>query len=134
MQKNVLVDTGSQSSVMDYSFLRSLQAGGKKVKILYRNALLTCANGSNLAVIGYSVLNLQIGTKSFRCKFSIVETMSPHVILGMNFLRQACMSVDPANGQVVLNSDGSMEKIPFISSSNSGNMKALSYAAKVRVQ
>lgn len=109
--KNVLLDTGSVGNVIDYNFLASLQKQGTPVKILRYNGALKCANGSDLPIIGYTLLPVKVGYQSHLTKFIVVKAIFPNVILGMSFMQKSGLSVDPSNMCARIKQDS----VPFVS-------------------
>ena len=78
--KNVFLDSGCECNIVDYTFLKQLSSQNCRIKILKTNAgNLSCANGSTMKVIGYTLLRIQIGTKTMRMKFAIVDSIFPNV-------------------------------------------------------
>ena len=120
--KNVLLDTGCDSNVIDYNYLKSLSVKNS-FKVLPRKSSLKCANGSPLSVIGYTVLPVCIGSKKISTKFTIVEKIFPNVILGMKSMRLFQLSVNPskecAEMQIRKGFSSGIEIVPFLSQSQS---------------
>lgn len=104
--KNIFLDSGSENNVMDKEFFLKL---GRPLHPA--NCALRCANGSPLKVIGYAVVGVQIGSKSFLTKFSIVDKIFPHVIIGIRSMKKHDISVNPARDCIYIKS----EKISFLS-------------------
>lgn len=122
--KNMLLDTGSESNVIDYCLLKELAKSDQSVKFYERQGKLTCANGSGLGIVGYAMVTLNIAGKSFVVKFTVANQIFPRIILGTRFLRLAQMSVDVAKQRALMwNSSNSTQiTIPFLSvSRDQGN-------------
>ena len=62
INKNILLDTGAETNVMDFELLKQLKSEKNKLKIFKQKSTLKCANGSSLFAIGYSVVPVTIGT------------------------------------------------------------------------
>lgn len=113
--KNVLLDTGCDTNVIDYSFLKSLTGG----KIYYKSGTLKCANGSLINIMGYTILPLTIDSKTVRTKMTVVNEMFPNVILGMKAMHTLNLSVHPSKECAELHTlNGTRVEIPFISQTN----------------
>jgi len=116
--KNLLLDTGAEANVIDFNFLKSLNGKFGKVKIYRKHSNLKCANGSPLSVVGYSVLPVNLKGKEFSIKFTVVDSIFPNVILGMQSMRKMKLIIEPLNGQAkIIDLNGESNIIPFISSS-----------------
>ena len=87
--KNILLDTGAETNVMDLELLKQLNSEKKK-------STLKCANGSSLFAIGYSAVPVTIGNRVLNAKFTVVEKIFPRIILGMNFMRKFNIVLEPS--------------------------------------
>lgn len=114
--KNVLIDSGCDTSVIDLNFLKKI--GGK---IYYKDGSLRCANGSPMKIVGYSVLEVLIGSRKAKVKMTVVSSIFPNVILGMRAMRNFNLVINPADECVELKNSSVDKKcaeiIPFISQS-----------------
>lgn len=126
--RNALIDTGSQSNVVDIEFLKQLKQSNEGVNILKHNGTLKCANGSTIDIVGFALLDLTVGPQTFSVKFTVVRGLSPKLILGMGFMEQARLSVNPGRQCITL-WDGNRKceiVIPFVSPKQlPGNEEAL---------
>lgn len=80
---------------------------------------LKCANGSDLHVTGYAVMNVKLGSHIIQTKFTVVDKLSPNVILGMKFMKKLDISLNPSEQCIKIYRPGSQfaEVVPFISQS-----------------
>jgi len=119
--KNVLVDTGSDCNVIDLNFFKSLAKYNPSLKILPKVNTLSCANGSKLSVIGYTILNFSIGGVCLSEKFTIVDKIFPNIIIGMRTMIKNYITVVPSSRCVLIGRKNSIS-VPFVSrKSNSLN-------------
>jgi len=83
-----------------------------------RNSL-RCANGSDLLVLGYSVLDVKIGSQTTQAKFTVAQQLSPNIILGMKFMKKMDVTLKPSSQCITVGIPGSNTRdvIPFISQS-----------------
>jgi len=88
MEKKILVDSGADCNVIDEETFQTLCKSDSNIRILRKNARLSCANSSPLNVVGYTVLALSLGGKEFRAKFVVVEKIFPRVILGIRTMKR----------------------------------------------
>lgn len=100
INKNILLDTGAETNVMDLELLKELNSGKNKLKIFRQKSTLKCANGSSLFAIGYSVVPVTIGNRVLNAKFTVVEKIFPRIILGMNFMRKFNIVLEPSKSQI----------------------------------
>ena len=110
--KNILFDTGCDCNVIDFAFFKQLTKSNPTLKIVPKKHNLSCANGTKLAVVGYSLLNLLFGNTKATVKFTIVDKIVPNVIIGMNTMKRYNISVSP--GQKNISVDN-CEFLPFVS-------------------
>ena len=110
--KNMLFDTGCDCNVIDFTFFKTLTKINPKLKILPKKHHLSCANGTRLSVIGYSLLTISLGAKEATVKFTIVDKLFPNVIIGMNTMMRYNISVSPGHKHICI---GKSEILPFIS-------------------
>ena len=97
IQKNVFLDSGCECNIVDFTFLKQLSTQNCNIKILKTNTgNLSCANGTSMKIIGYTILNIKIGTKSMKMKFAVVESIFPNVLIGIRSMKAGNISIIPA--------------------------------------
>jgi len=112
LRKNIFIDSGCECNIVDYSFLKSVSKVNPNTKILKTEGInLSCANGSPMKVIGYTVLNITVGQKSMKMKFTVVESIFPNVLIGIRSMKQENICIVPAWDCVKI--DGC--SVPFVS-------------------
>ena len=112
IQKNVFIDSGCECNIIDYTFLKSVAKVSPNVKLLKaEGGSLSCANGSPIKVVGYTVLNIKIGFKSMQMKFAVVESIFPNVLIGIRSMKAEKICIILAWDCVKI--EGS--SIPFVS-------------------
>ena len=117
---NVLFDTGCDCNVVDYSFFEKLAKLDKSLKIVPKTSQLTCANGTKLNVIGYTILKFKIESVEIKAKFTIVETIFPKIIIGIKTMIKEKISVNA--GMCCLDIKGRMvASFHSVHNKNSGN-------------
>ena len=84
INKNILLDTGAETNVIDLELLKQLNSEKNKLKIFKQKSTLKCANGSSLFANGYSVVPVTIGNRVLNAKFTVIEKIFARIILGMN--------------------------------------------------
>ena len=92
--KNILFDTGCESNVIDWTYLKSLSSLSK-IKILRAQGNMRCANGSIIKILGYTVLPLNIGGMIKEIKFTVVQAVFPNVIIGLRQMKADKIMVNP---------------------------------------
>ena len=118
INKSVLFDTGSVSNVIDNEFFENVRRNNQaSVKLMKKSGSLRCANGSPIRIIGYTMLNVTIGTKVCRAKFTVVDRISPHVIFGIRGMKKFNISMLPARDGLEVQG----EFVKFLSSINEEN-------------
>ena len=96
--KNVFFDSGCESNVIDCEYAKRLGC-----KTLWRqNGRLKCANGSPLKILGYTVIELNIGSVSFQCKCTIVEHIFPNLIIGIKTQKQENIDISAARDCIII--------------------------------
>ena len=84
---SLLLDTGTTSSILNgETWKKSGQYRPEKLQKI--NAILTVANGENLAVQGRTIINLRFGTSVFRVPMLVVPDIPHACILGSDFFEQ----------------------------------------------
>ena len=101
--KNVLLDTGSANNVIDYNYLKGLSEKYPNIKMFRQGGVLKCANGSDLPIIGYTVLTVKLGDNSTETKFTVVQEIFPNVILGMKYMQSTGLSINPSKCRATIN-------------------------------
>lgn len=94
INKNMLLDTGSETNVIDFSLLKTLSNEDKTIKFYRKQGNLKCANGSDLLVLGYALVNVNIANRPLQVKFTVANNILPRIILGTKYMKTANMSVD----------------------------------------
>lgn len=110
--KRLFFDSGCESNVMDYAYFLKLARRNSAIKILRKSGRLSCANGSPMKIIGYSIINVGMGKQQQPMKFSIVNQISPNVIIGIKYMKSARIVIDAGKDKVI---NGLGEEIPFVS-------------------
>jgi len=87
VEKNVLFDTGCESNVVDYNFLKRLSKTNH-VKMLHMTGNMKCANGSPIKIFGYTKLDVTIGDVKKRMQFTVLDEVFPNVIIGIRQMKQ----------------------------------------------
>ena len=85
-----MYDSGSESNVIDYEYF--CQLGRPMTSKIGR---MSCANGSPLNIVGYTALRINAGPNEFVSKFTVVEKMFPHVIVGLRTMKKEKISLVP---------------------------------------
>ena len=109
--KSVFFDSGSEGNVVDKSYFESLLRS-KKHKFIQKRSKLLCANGSTLDIVGYTLLNLKVGTKEIAAKFAVVDKIFPNIIVGLKTMKKENIAIIPRNDCLVI--DGN-DTVPFLS-------------------
>lgn len=110
--KNVFMDSGCECNIIDNSFLGKVSRVNSQIKMLKSSGgNLACANGSPMKIIGFTVLNLKIGPKTMRLKFTVVESIFPNVIIGIRTMKKERISIIPAWDCVKVEN----ASVPFVS-------------------
>ena len=89
--KNILFDSGAENNVIDASFAQKLD-----LRILSKAGMMRCANGSPLAIKGYTACCVKIGHQSINCKFTVVDNIFPNVIIGLKTMKRENIVINPA--------------------------------------
>ena len=97
--KNILFDFGAENNVIDASFAKKLD-----LKIFSKAGTMRCANGSPLAIKGYTACCVKIGEQSINCKFTVVDNIFPNVIIGLKTMKRENIVIDPANNYMFVKS------------------------------
>lgn len=116
--KNVFFDTGSQSNVVDSSYLGFLRKVNPSIKFLPSSGSLSCANGTQISVLGHTVLTVKIGTKICPMKFIVVDAIFPNVIVGLKQMKRDEISVVAAWDCIKIK----QESLPFVSKTQPASM------------
>ena len=106
VSKNVLFDSGSECNVIDEAFHRRLG-----LKLWKKHGNMRCANGSPLEIVGYTLVKLDVGGKTFICKFTVVREIFPNVIVGLRTMKKEHICIKPAEDCIFINS----VKVNFLS-------------------
>jgi len=92
-----LVDTGSVSTVISYTFAKKL---GLDIQQCAINNALFSANGAPLTVVG--VVDVTFYLKGLRIPHTlrVVEGLAPHLVLGIDFMKANKVTVNYVDGTV----------------------------------
>ena len=88
--KNVLFDSGSESNVIDAAYAKKINA-----KVWRKPGVLRCANGSPLRIIGFTVVNMAVSGIEMQCKFTVVDSIFPNVIVGIKTMKKENILINP---------------------------------------
>jgi len=94
-----LIDTGSGYSIIKQSIASKLKLKVKPPDYDQRNELYA-ANGSVLHISGFAEVVVHFGTHSILHEFTVVTNIDPHVLLGVDFLKENGMILDYSNSIV----------------------------------
>ena len=93
----VLFDSGAETNVISYELLKQLEQEGMRTRLDRVNGRLKCANGSLINIMGYTTVEIQIGTKQVPIKFTVVENIFPKIIVGLRMMKQWKIDIIPSN-------------------------------------
>jgi hypothetical protein len=99
---NALFDSGAESNVADYQFVKELMNHNTDIKIIHRNGSLRCANGSLIKIIGYSYFPIKIGEEEIYMKFTVVEKLFPRIIIGLRYMKKEDISIITARDALMV--------------------------------
>lgn len=95
-KKNIFLDSGCECNIIDLSYWRELAKSSDNIKMIPHEGTLSCANGTPLNVVGYTLLKLNIGKKEMQLKFAIVESIFPNVLIGIRAMKKEGISIVPS--------------------------------------
>ena len=105
--KNVFFDSGCESNIIDSQYLKKLGS-----KILWKEGgHIKCANGSPIKIVGYTVITVNVGRSSFKCKCTVVERIFPKLIIGIKTMKRECIDISASRDCIIVRG----EVINFIS-------------------
>ena len=112
IEANCMIDTGSDVSIIDESFLKATKPPQNSPSPT--NINLTGANGFPIEVVGKMCVDVKIGSQLYPVSFMVVRSFRHEMLIGKDFLNRNGVVVDFCNENIHMN--GSGEKIPFSSS------------------
>ncbi|XP_039297962.1 uncharacterized protein K02A2.6-like [Nilaparvata lugens] len=95
-QYSALLDTGAESNYISSEAFNSLEAVEREP--VQRGAAM--ANGVAARLRGGVIINLKVGRISLSTKLTIMDGLSPDILLGMEFLREHRVKIDPYSRSV----------------------------------
>ncbi|XP_039295403.1 uncharacterized protein LOC120353925 [Nilaparvata lugens] len=95
-QYSALLDTGAESNYISSKAFNSLEAVEREP--VQRGAVM--ANGAAARLRGDVITNLKIGRISLSTTLTTMDGLSPDVLLGMEFLREHRVKIDPYSRSV----------------------------------
>ena len=97
IQKNIFFDSGCECNLIDFTFLKAVSKVNPNVKLLQSSGgTLSCANGSKMEVLGHTMLNVRVGSKSMYMKFAVVASIFPNVLIGIRSMKAEKICIVPA--------------------------------------
>ncbi len=96
-----LIDTGASINLIDHDFLHSALPFVKS-QIETSRASARVANGGNLEMTGFIVLNILVNGIAYPAPLNIARNLSSNVIIGSDFLRKHCLSIDCSSSKLKL--------------------------------
>ena len=125
-QAKLFLDTGAEISVVDEGFLQQLKE--QPIRRHRQTKVIKCANNSRMDTKGWVKLRIQVGGQEKQCKFWVVQSLYPKIIIGIKAMKDMGISIDPAKECVWVNG----RKVPFsarvqpqsLLGSKSGNARA----------
>ena len=100
-QTKLFLDTGAEINVIDEGFLQQLK--DQPVRRHKQSKVIKCANNSRMDTRGWVRLEIQVGGQMKRCKFWVVQSLYPKIIIGIRAMKDMGMAIDPAKECVWVN-------------------------------
>ena len=110
-EAKVFLDSGAELNVIEESFVKSLLAHNKNIKIQQSDVYIRCANDSRMKGLGKVCLNMSLNGCHMRQTFTIVRGLFPKVIVGIRQMKRCNIMVDPGNDCVWVGT----RRVPFVS-------------------
>jgi len=104
----LFLDTGAEISVIDEGFLQQMKE--QPIRRHKQTKVIKCANNSRMDTKGWVKLRIQVGGQEKECKFWVVQSLYPKIIIGIRAMKDMGISIDPARECVWVNG----RKVPFL--------------------